>query len=496
MRTKIQWCIVISTLIIACTNHWIASRPQTFWRGPGVHVGNDTIRDVAQVVDAVKMGGSSEKPTCCFRVGTQPPTNCRQNTDVLLIREMPAHSRGIRSIKKKKRVLLLSSVRASTIPTVPATRVTFDGDSNLVLAKRNGEPDNIEVVCPKQSRRNCGKDAMGEFFWTAALNKQFYASQHGYSFILFDSNDFQSGKRTGEFAKPHMMKYALRDPDLCGGDQCDFIFWSDADSFIHPALFDLPLDSWLHDVPEDRILVLGNRVALNTGVFFLRADSPATRRKALSLVDDWIAASELIHCHAFDQAALQLLLLRAIRKHEIDSAGLDYRSLPAELGSHLRPFGFTCVSPWCSQNLTKNRKGETVPFWSCNPLFDKTLIDTGWHGILRGEKNFPRLETMPLWVTKENSQRPRLHVVEKHKLDSNLGAAGTPTFVEGWDYGGNFPYNYTSAPHSPTYFINHHKQTAAIFFEGHQSRRACGQNFERCMACAVASDFFVKRHEP
>lgn len=45
----------------------------------------------------------------------------------------------------------------------------------------------------------------------------------------------------------------------------------DADAWVHPRLVDLPLDAWLGDVPEDRILVLGNRVALNTGVLFLRA---------------------------------------------------------------------------------------------------------------------------------------------------------------------------------------------------------------------------------
>ena len=387
---------------------------------------------------------------------------------LLLIQKMPRHSRSIRVRPREKRVLILSSVRASTLPRNPVSRATVNPASRRVeLAERRGEAS--------------WKDLLKNFLWYAALSKQAYAARHQYLFALLDSDDFRgasgSGGRTGEYAKPHMLKHALTAPELCGDGTCDWVLWLDADSFIHPALFDITLDSWLYDVPEDRIIVLGNRVALNTGVMFLRAGDRDTRLRSIALIEDWILATNLIHCHSFDQAALQLLLLRAVREHHLATGGEIENT-----GTRESPFLFTCVSPWCSQNLTKDRHNKKVPFWSCNPLFDKKLIDSGWHDVLLGKKNFPRLSTLPLWVSSENAERPRLHVVEKHKMGSNLGSQGVTTVVEGWDYGGNFDYNFSGAPHSPTWFIDHHKQVSIFFFEAHQSHRACGDLLQHCDA--------------
>ena len=61
-----------------------------------------------------------------------------------------------------------------------------------------------------------------------------------------------------------------------------------------------PHTRWLHDVPRDRHLVLGNRVALNTGVLFLRAGKEGTG-PSLALLEAWVRASDSIQCHAFDQ---------------------------------------------------------------------------------------------------------------------------------------------------------------------------------------------------
>ena len=464
-----------------------------------------TIEDIASPSTRVDLNISSSTSSitpnrcgldhrCFYTNRTRLLCSQSQESDLLLIRKMPFHSHSIVVPKKYLNILIISSVRGTSLPLISHTRATFNSRTGEVqLPEQSGKPDDIEIECPKNERRSCGKNSFGEFLLNAARAKKVYADQHGYRFVLMDSNDFKgergSGGRTGEFAKPHMMRHALLDPNLCGWQQqvapetfrgkCDWIMWLDADSFIHPALFDLPLDAWLHDVPDDRILVLGNRVALNTGVLFLRAGNQSTRTQTISLLDNWVTANKLIHCHSFDQAGLQLLLLRAVRRHLIDIGQ------KGSVGTHASPFGFTCVSPWCSQNLTKNRQGKNVPFWSCNPLFDKKLVDSGWHDILLGRKNHPRLDGLPIWISRENSRRPRLHVVEKHKIGSDLGPEGVPTVVQGWDYGGNFNYNFSEAPHSPTWFITHHKQTASFFFEGHQSQRACRGSLHGCHVCPV-----------
>ena len=71
-----------------------------------------------------------------------------------------------------------------------------------------------------------------------------------------------------------------------------------------PTTHALKFQVWLHDVPDDRHLVLGNRVALNTGLLFLRGgrggDGGGTAR-SLKLLDEWMGVSHLVQCHAFDQ---------------------------------------------------------------------------------------------------------------------------------------------------------------------------------------------------
>lgn len=165
-----------------------------------------------------------------------------------------------------------------------------------------------------------------------------------------------------------MLRYALENPSLCGprGRRCDWVMWMDADSWFHPSMLDVAVDSWLHDVPEDRFLVLGNRVALNTGVLMLRGRHGFDN--SIGLLDEWSSVSHLIHCHAFDQAALQLIVLRSIRRQQGDGPNT---------GTADSPFGFTCEQPFCSQNLTKK------PYWSCNLIFDAVLSKSGWGGLLR-----------------------------------------------------------------------------------------------------------------
>jgi hypothetical protein len=61
---------------------------------------------------------------------------------------------------------------------------------------------------------------------------------------------------------------------------------------------DMPLDVFLHDVPEDRVWVSANFHSLFTDAFFIRNDEVG-RELAL----DWLAIIESgwVQCHGFDQ---------------------------------------------------------------------------------------------------------------------------------------------------------------------------------------------------
>jgi hypothetical protein len=88
----------------------------------------------------------------------------------------------------------------------------------------------------------------------------------------------------------------------------------------------LPLEVFLADVPEDKVIVMGNVPSSFTNVFFVR-NTVAGRR----VVRDWLAItmSGAIQCHGFDQAAMQVLVLMTISRdfsHHND-----------------RPFNYTCL---------------------------------------------------------------------------------------------------------------------------------------------------------
>lgn len=207
---------------------------------------------------------------------------------------------------------------------------------------------------------------------------------------------------------------------------------------------------------------------------------------SLRIIEEWSSIAPLIQCHAFDQAAFQLLLLRSIRRlvsTTLISTVAATRNYPM-IGTVDEPFSFKCKLPRCAGNLTAR------PFWSCNPLFDMVLNATGWFKLLRGQKNFPRLD-IGVWITSEDGSSPRLHVVEKSKLSvPDGGENGVPSSYKGWDYGGNFKYDWNTAPHSPTWFVSHHKQTLPLFFSAHQTNRACGINALNCTACAFTLKVF------
>jgi hypothetical protein len=80
----------------------------------------------------------------------------------------------------------------------------------------------------------------------------------------------------------------------------EWILWTDDDTYINAGWLDLPLEIFLHDVPEDKLVVLANYRSAFTNAFFIR-NSPAGRELAM----DWlaVAASGYIQCHGFDQVS-------------------------------------------------------------------------------------------------------------------------------------------------------------------------------------------------
>jgi hypothetical protein len=61
---------------------------------------------------------------------------------------------------------------------------------------------------------------------------------------------------------------------------------------------DLPLDVYLSEVPEDRVVAQSNFRSAFTDVFFIR-----NNEKGRAFVMDWVALAQSgwIHCHGFDQ---------------------------------------------------------------------------------------------------------------------------------------------------------------------------------------------------
>jgi hypothetical protein len=81
----------------------------------------------------------------------------------------------------------------------------------------------------------------------------------------------------------------------------DWILWTDDDTYVNSGWLDLPLEMFLHDVPEDKLVVLANYRSAFTNAFFIR-NSPEGRELAM----DWlaIAVSGYVQCHGFDQVVL------------------------------------------------------------------------------------------------------------------------------------------------------------------------------------------------
>ena len=137
----------------------------------------------------------------------------------------PARGAGERAA----RVLLVSAGRLASLDAAAAAAVARAGADALGDAPGALAPPLVDPAPPLRSRA-----ARDGFYWAAALSKAAYASREGYGFALLASDDFASelGGRTGEFAKPAMLRHALDSPELCDrGRRCEWIAWVDADAW-------------------------------------------------------------------------------------------------------------------------------------------------------------------------------------------------------------------------------------------------------------------------
>ena len=106
----------------------------------------------------------------------------------------------------------------------------------------------------------------------------------------------------------------------------DWLLWMDDDTWINPSkccialdillihkilfqyyvcyvwvgFLSIPLESYLEDVPPDKVFVTANYRCLFTNIYFIRNDEAGRR-----LAYDWlaIAKSGYIQCHGFDQVS-------------------------------------------------------------------------------------------------------------------------------------------------------------------------------------------------
>lgn len=200
-----------------------------------------------------------------------------------------------------------------------------------------------------------------------SIAKMYYAKRHGYKFMHRLSNQFKpyfrstwqdlkgssgvsytSNTLAGYMSKILMLiDTMLRSPDI------EWIAWFDDDTWINPRFLDIPLESYLDNVPDDKLVVTANFRALFTNLLFIR-----NSERGRQLAYDWlaIAKSGTIQCHGFDQAALQMLLLIRLQGNF----------------SHT-PLGYSCR--WSTDQLSGcNNVGD----WTCDWKFEKALFEAGF----------------------------------------------------------------------------------------------------------------------
>jgi hypothetical protein len=198
-----------------------------------------------------------------------------------------------------------------------------------------------------------------------SLSKMYYAKRHGYKFVELFSNEYShyfphnlysslpSGMAKSDYFRGIMSKILMMLQTMHSNPNAEWVVWTDDDVYINPGWLFMPLDEFLEDVPDNKVLVMNNYRSAFTNVIFLRNTA-----QGRALVYDWLAVamSGLVQCHGFDQAALGTLIILRV-----------FGGMVAE------PFGHTCT--WSEEGSTGcNEKND----WSCDFKFEKTMYRAGF----------------------------------------------------------------------------------------------------------------------
>jgi hypothetical protein len=169
------------------------------------------------------------------------------------------------------------------------------------------------------------------------ISKMYYAKRHGYSFTytvsrgylgyfsydIFQGPEASTGMKSSYF-RGIMTKPVMMLDVMYSHLHSEWLVWTDDDVYINPGWLYLPLDVFLADVPEHKVMVMANYRSAFTNVLFIRNNAQGRR-----LMMDWIAIvmSGYIQCHGYDQAALAALIAQRISNED---------SFP------VNPLNFTC----------------------------------------------------------------------------------------------------------------------------------------------------------
>ena len=280
----------------------------------------------------------------------------------------------------------------------------------------------------------------------------------GYAFAFYVADTFASMLRYGaasgagrlpwEFSKALMLRdAALAHPAAA------WLAWVDADAWMNPKFFDLPLEAYADDAPKSKVAILANFRGFNTGVVLLRGGAAGR-----ALLARWLAVSRagLAQCHPHDQAALSWLQL-----WHMNGSRADVRE----------PYGYECTK--------RVACGAGGSHWSCIPLWHAALklahkwhrprfkaydaASPGWHVDEVVDRGLANGETPLFHVAAESATRPKLQCF---RCVQSLGAVSRAP-------GKNFPK--LEADAMDGWLVNHKAQSlfyAAAFDAQSDDERA------------------------
>jgi hypothetical protein len=231
----------------------------------------------------------------------------------------------------------------------------------------------------------------------------------------------------------------------------EWLVWTDDDVYINPGWLYLPLDVFLADVPEHKVMVMANYRSAFTNVLFIRNNAQGRR-----LMMDWIAIvmSGYIQCHGYDQAALAALIAQRIASDNL-------------FDSH--PLNFTCLFAK-EGNLGCNGKHD----WSCDFKIESALYLAGFKtkfsptfygGKISSFSKGCANDVIPdFHVSTETDRRPRLQC----GLCTRLSEVESSGHWDGPLGGGNLPLLRGKIN---GYFFNH--KAHFLFYEAYLKSYAC-----------------------